>query len=58
MDTNEKYYEFLDNLRESGVTNMFGATPYLMEAFSDLSEVKAMEILKSWMGTFSDRHPE
>jgi len=57
MDTNEKYYDFLDNLRESGVTNMFGATPYLMEEFSDLSKVEAREILKSWMDTFSDRHP-
>ena len=58
MDANEKYYEFLDNLRESGVTNMFGATPYLVKAFSDLSEVKAREILRNWMKTFSDRHPE
>ena len=33
MDSNEKYYEFLDNLRESGVTNMFGATPYLVKHF-------------------------
>jgi len=57
MDANEKYYEFLDNLRESGVTNMFGATPYLVEAFSDLSEVEAREILGNWMRTFSDRHP-
>ena len=57
MDSNEKYYEFLDNLRESGVTNMFGATPYLVEAFSDLPEVEAREILRSWMRTFSDRHP-
>ena len=57
MDANEKYYEFLDNIRESGVTNMFGATPYLAEAFSGLSEVEAREILKSWMDTFSDRHP-
>ena len=57
MDANEKYYEFLDNLRESGVTNMFGATPYLVEEFSDLSEGKAREILRSWMNTFFERHP-
>jgi len=57
MDANEEYYEFLDNLRESGVTNMFGATPYLIEEFSDLSQVEAREILKNWMDTFSDRHP-
>jgi len=56
MDTNEIYYEFLDDLRDSGVTNMFGATPYLMEVFSNLSEVSAREILKSWMKTFSDRY--
>lgn len=29
----EKYFDFLDDLRESGVTNMFGATPYLIEEF-------------------------
>ena len=57
MDANEEYYEFLDNLRESGVTNMFGAIPYLIEEFSDLSQVEAREILKNWMDTFSDRHP-
>jgi len=56
MDANEEYYEFLDDLRDSGVTNMFGAMPYLMEAFSNLSEISAREILKSWMKTFSDRH--
>ena len=57
MDDNEKYYVFLDSLRESGVTNMFGAPPYLVEAFFDFSEVEARKILKSWMKTFSERHP-
>jgi len=57
MDTNEIYYEFLDDLRDSGVTNMFGATPYLMEAFCNLSQDEAREVLKSWMRIFSDRHP-
>ena len=27
------YFEFLDDLRESGVTNMFGSAPYLAEEF-------------------------
>ena len=52
----EEYYEFLDNLRESGVTNMFGAVPYLREAFDYLAEDEAREILTSWMRTFSQRH--
>ena len=51
-----EYYEFLDELRESGVTNMFGATPYLMQAFDYLAEDEARDILKSWMETFSQRH--
>jgi len=28
-----------------------------MEAFSDLSQTEARRILKSWMDTFSERHP-
>jgi hypothetical protein len=54
---NESYYEFLDALRLTGVTNMFGATPYLMEAFPELTKLRAAKILASWMNTFVDRHP-
>ena len=39
---------FLNNLRESGVTNMFGAAPFLQEEF-DLSRQEAREILAEWM---------
>lgn len=53
----EKYYEFLDELRGSGVTNMFGAGPYLVEFFG-VSRKEAHEILSDWMNTFSERHPE
>lgn len=52
----EKYFIFLDDLRESGVTNMFGARPYLMEEFSKLTDAQAREILSQWMKTFSERH--
>lgn len=47
----DKYYEYLNELRESGETNMFGATPYLVDAF-DLDKTKAREILSDWMTTF------
>lgn len=43
------YYDYLDALRESAVTNMFGARPYLMEEFPDLSADEALDILKAWM---------
>lgn len=54
----EEYYEFLDNLRDSGVTNMYGAVPYLMEMFPDLDRRNASQILSEWMHTYEERHSE
>ena len=54
--TNE-HFEYLDALRESGVTNMFGAGPYLETEFG-LSRNEAKLILTEWMRTFSERHPK
>lgn len=50
----EKYLVYLDQLRESGVTNMLGAGEYL-EAQFDLSKKEAKEILIYWMKTFGER---
>lgn len=47
----QEQYAFLEALRESGVTNMFGATPYLMRNF-DLDEKTAKQILVSWMRNY------
>ena len=47
----QEHYVFLEVLRESGVTNMFGATPYLMRNF-DLDEKTAKQILVSWMRNY------
>jgi len=55
MDTKEEYFQFLDSLRESGQINMFGAGPYLMDAFG-LDKRDAREIVLEWMETFSERH--
>lgn len=49
-------FVFLNNLRESGVTNMFGATPYLQDEFS-LDRTEARDILTEWMEWVSD-NPE
>lgn len=50
----EEYLEYLDDLRESGITNMMGARPYLMEEFYEdgLTKEKAGKILTYWMKTF------
>ena len=52
----DEMLEYLDELRESGITNMFGARPYLMSAF-DLTGPQAAKILTHWMRTFIERHP-
>lgn len=54
----EEHLEYLDELRESGVTNMFGAASYLQNAFDELSNKDAKAILGYWMHTFSERNPE
>ena len=50
--TTNKYWIYLENLRKSGVTNMFGATPYLMEEF-DLDRKEATKILSDWMHNYN-----
>lgn len=53
----EEYFEYLDQLRESGVTNMFGATPYLIEEFG-VDRPTARRILAEWVYSFSERHSQ
>ena len=48
-----EYFDFLDDLRESGATNMFGAVPYLMEEFI-LDNEEARNILGKWMESFDE----
>lgn len=50
--TTNKYWIYLEQLRRSGVTNMFGATPYLMEEF-DLDKKEAIKILSDWMHNYN-----
>lgn len=51
----DEYLEFLDNLRESGITNTFGATPYIMQELG-LEENESREVLRHWMKTFNERN--
>ena len=51
----EHVFEFLDDLRESGVTNMYGASPYIREAF-DVTRYEANRLLTKWMETYSERN--
>jgi len=55
VDTTE-VFEYLDALRESGVTNMYGATPFVQEEFG-VSRRAGHKLLGWWMQTFVERHP-
>jgi hypothetical protein len=50
----EEHNEFLVDLRNSGTVNMFGAAPYLAEAFG-LTNREAREILVQWMESFREQ---
>ena len=43
---------FLNVLRESGITNMFGASPYVEEEFG-IGKLEARRILSLWMHNFN-----
>lgn len=47
----DEHLIFLDDLRESGVTNMYGSGAYL-EDYYDLTKETSKEILLYWMETF------
>lgn len=51
----EEHLIFLDELRESGETNMWGARPYVQREFPELSKNEASAILTYWMRTFEGR---
>ena len=48
----ESHRSYLNDLRESGDTNMFGARPYLVDKFPDLSKTEAASVVTYWMKTF------
>lgn len=53
----EDHLTYLDDLRESGVTNMFGSGDYLQRDFN-VDRHEAKQIVLYWMGSFEERHPE
>ena len=57
MSKQEQVNDYLDALRDSGATNMFGAAPYIVEEFG-VSRNEAKTLLLNWMQTFAERHPQ
>lgn len=46
----EEMYEFLDDLRDLGVINMFAAPAYLQEAYP-MPVKEATDVVRNWMDT-------
>tara|TARA_R100000005_G_C4935195_1_gene162279 strand:+ start:235 stop:423 length:189 start_codon:yes stop_codon:yes gene_type:complete len=49
--TQDQVNLFLDELRESGSTNMFGATPYIQKQFG-ITKYDAQRFLVNWMENY------
>jgi len=56
-DSKTIVFEFLDGLRESGITNMYGAGSYLEDEFR-ITRKESNSLLDEWMKTFAERHPK
>lgn len=54
-ESEQKYYDYLEELRQSGDTNMWGATPYLLREFDKLSLDRATEIHLDWIKAHNNR---
>lgn len=50
-EVKDEHLEYLDKLRDSGETNMFGAGTYLMRRFA-LNSGEAKTILLYWMDSY------
>ena len=50
----DEHLTYLDELRDSGVTNMFGAPAFIEDEF-DVSKSEARDITSYWMATYVER---
>lgn len=52
--TQKEMFEYLVDLRDSCVVNMYGAAPYLQDHFN-LTRQEAKEVLSAWMKSFDKK---
>jgi hypothetical protein len=57
MNDKQQYFNYLDILRETGITNMFAAPMYLVDEFG-LNRYDARQITKEWMEQFEREKSE
>ena len=52
-EISNEVFLYLEELRESGVTNMFGPHQYVMEDF-EISKPLAIKLVKTWMDSYNE----
>lgn len=52
---NRTYYAYLDELRDSGLINIFGAAKFLAREFPELNDGQAVSVLHCWMESHAQR---
>jgi hypothetical protein len=57
MVNKQNVFNYLDGLRRSGVTNMFGAPAYVRAVFP-VSQAEAVKLVAEWMEDYSQRPSE
>lgn len=50
----DKYFAYLEELRDSGEINMWGASPYLEKEFG-LNRREAKDVFLAWIRTFNKK---
>ena len=50
----EMYYNVLEDIRKSGICNMWGANTYLEEECPELTRNEAREILLEWIENYDE----
>ena len=53
----DEHLTYLDRLRESSATNMFGAGSYVVGRFG-VTKPDARTIVLYWLDSFDERHPK
>jgi hypothetical protein len=54
----EQVFKYLDDLRDSGITNMFGSPAYVYSRFAGkVTQKESIDFVVEWMQTFSERRP-
>lgn len=48
MENKEKYFKFLDQLRFSGLINMFEAPKYLRDFYEEITKDESFKIFSEW----------